>query len=365
MHKNKIILFHFLFWFINFFKDVVYGFQYYYFYESQYTLESLYKTTAIDLVRTLLTVALFYANASFLVPRLFGKGKYVLYAGSVLLLVGVFTPVHYLLETILLKYFSWSTYGREITMIWIYQSVLRASLMYIMLGIAYGYVVNYFKTQQEKKALEQAKLTTELAFLRSQINPHFLFNTINDIYSLTYQKSDLAPDALLKLSGLLRYMLRESEQQQVLLTKEADYIKDVVELQKIGLKGNAFIYFSTEGTIEGKQIAPLMLISFVENAFKHGVCTDPENPVTIALRAAGDNLHFTVFNIKNKDQKDRTGGIGLTNVRRRLELLYPGKHTLDISEEEHTFLVELSLQLNKTIVRAEADPTIPVLSEAY
>ncbi|MEJ8803655.1 sensor histidine kinase [Pontibacter sp. H249] len=356
MHKKKIILFHVLFWFFDFFKDAVYGFQYYYFYESQYTLESLYKTTAIDFMRTLLTAALFYANASVLVPRLFSKGKYVLYVISVLALVVAFTPVHYLLETILLKYFSWSTYGREITMIWIFQSVLRGSIMYILLGIAYGYVVDYFKTQEEKKQLEQAKLTTELAFLRSQINPHFLFNTINDIYSLTYQKSDLAPDALLKLSGLLRYMLRESEQQQVLLKKEVDYLQDVVELQRIGLKGNAFIDLTAEGSIEGKLIAPLMLISFVENAFKHGVCTDPVDPVSIGLRVEEHTLYFTVFNKKNKDQKDKTGGIGLTNVRRRLELLYPEKYTLDITEDEQTYLVELSLQLGKTITGA-AKPT--------
>ncbi|RAU81571.1 sensor histidine kinase [Pontibacter arcticus] len=365
MHKKKIILFHVLFWFFDFFKDVVYGFQYYYFYESQYTLGALAKTTAIDFVRTLLMAAIFYANASLLVPRLFGKGKYGLYAVSVLLLVALFTPVHYLLETVLINYFNWATYGREITMIWIFQSVLNASVTYLMLGIAYGYVVNYFKTQEEKKKLEQAKLTTELAFLRSQINPHFLFNTINDIYALTYQKSELAPEALLKLSGLLRYMLRESEQKQVLLTKEADYLQDVVDLQKIGLKGNAFIEFEQEGSINGKLIAPLMLIAFVENAFKHGVCTDPDNPIEMHLRVENDTLYFTVFNQKNKDQKDKTGGIGLTNVRRRLELLYPEKYNLTITEEEHTFKVALTLQLAGKSINPDHKPTKPALTEAY
>ncbi|WP_299708888.1 histidine kinase [uncultured Pontibacter sp.] len=354
MNKKKIILFHCLFWFFDFFKDTIYGFQYYYFYDAQYTLASLYKTTAIDFVRTLLTAALFYANALVLVPRFFGKGRYGVYAVSVLALLVAFTPAHYLLEVILLKYFNWATYGREITMIWIFQSVLRASVMYLMLGIAYGYVVSYFKTQEEKKELEKAKLATELAFLKSQINPHFLFNTINDIYALTYQKSDLAPDALLKLSGLLRYMLRESEQEQVLLTKEADYLQDVVELQKIGLKGNAYIAYSCEGISAHQHIAPLLLISFVENAFKHGVCTDPAHPIIISLVVEEETLLFSVFNRKNRDQKDRTGGIGLTNVRRRLELLYPDRHKLEIVEDDYTYTVDLTLQLNNTTFAVEA-----------
>lgn len=349
MNKKHIILFHCLFWFFDFFKDTVYGFQYYYFYDAQYTLASLYKTTAVDFVRTLLMAALFYANALVLVPRFFGKARYGLYALSVLALLVAFTPVHYLFEVILLKYFNWATYGREITMVWIFQSVLRGSVMYLMLGIAYGYVMEYFKTQEEKKELEKAKLATELAFLKSQINPHFLFNTINDIYSLTYQKSDLAPDALLKLSGLLRYMLRESEQELVPLSKEADYLQDVVELQQIGLKGNACIEYNCEGSIADKQIVPLLLISFVENAFKHGILTDPDYPIRIHLVVEDDRLLFTVFNRKNSDQKDRTGGIGLTNVRRRLELLYPDRYSLEIAEDAQTYTVELSLQLDTPI----------------
>ncbi|MBD1398642.1 histidine kinase [Pontibacter sp. JH31] len=346
MNKKKIILFHCLFWFFDFFKDTVYGFQYYYFYDAQYTLASLYKTTAVDFVRTLLTAALFYLNALVLVPRFFGKGRYGLYALSLLALLVAFTPVHYLLEVILLKYFNWATYGREITMVWIFQSVLRGSLMYILLGIAYGYVVDYFKTQEEKKELEKAKMATELAFLKSQINPHFLFNTINDIYSLTYQKSDLAPEALLKLSALLRYMLRESEADKVLLSKEVAYLEDVIDLQRIGLKGHAFIEFEKEGATDQKLISPLVLIAFVENAFKHGVCDDPNHPIHINLAVEGNTLLFKVLNWKNNDQKDRTGGIGLVNVRRRLELLYPDCYTLEITDEPHTFKVELALQLN-------------------
>lgn len=347
MHRKTIILFHVLFWLFDFLQDAALGFQYYFFYDQQFTLHSLGKTLAVDFIRTLLMVGIFYSNAIVLVPRFFEKGKYGLYVVGVLVLIFAFSPGYYLFEQVLLTSFNWSTYGRDITFAFIFQNLLVGSWTYLLLGIASRYVIVWFETQEEKKALEQAKVTAELAFLRSQINPHFLFNTINDIYALTYQKSDMAPDALLKLSGLLRYMLRESEQQRVLLVKEVDYLKDVVALQKIGLKGNAYIQLEAEGSVTSKFIAPLMLISFVENAFKHGVCTDPANPISINLKVMGNALHFSIFNRKNEDQKDRTGGIGLANVQRRLELLYREKYTLEITEDEHTFLVELSLQLDE------------------
>lgn len=364
MNQKKIILFHVLFWLLDFLQDAVYGFQYYFFYDQQFTLLSLYKTLAVDLIRTLFMMGIFYSNSNLLVPRFLEKSRYGLYLLSVLGLILAFTPGYYLFEYVLQTYFSWSTFGREITFAFMFQNLLVGSWTYLFLSIASRYVSVWFKTQDEKKQLEQAKLIAELAFLRSQINPHFLFNTINDIYALTYQKSDLAPDALLKLSGLLRYMLRESEQQQVALTKEVEYLQDVVELQKVGLKGKACINFVATGSIAGSQIAPLMLISFVENAFKHGVCTDQEHPVSIELLVEEQTLYFTVFNKKNKDQKDKTGGIGLANVCRRLELLYPEKHTLDITEDEQTYLVELSLQLGKTITGAAKPASIkPVLAE--
>ena len=345
MDRKRILLFHCLFWFLDTAKDITYGFQYYAFGELQYTWYSLYKISAVEVARTLLTAAIFYANAQLLVPRFFGERRYGQYAASVLVLFLLATPVYYLFEVVLLQYFGWSTYDEQLSFAFLFQGLIKTSIMYILLGIAYRYVLAWHNGQAEKKELEKASLTTELAFLRSQINPHFLFNTINDIYALTYQKSDLAPHALLKLSSLLRYMLRESEQELVPLSKELEYLQDVVELHRIGLKGRAYIELEQLGSAENHRIAPLLLIAFVENAFKHGISTNPEKPIQIRAQQQENQFLFTVFNHKNTDQKDRTGGIGLPNVRRRLELLYPQRHTLQITDGKNTFLVELTLHL--------------------
>ncbi|WP_192822369.1 sensor histidine kinase [Rufibacter sp. LB8] len=346
MDKKRILLFHCLFWFIDTVKDIIFGFQYYNFGEMQYTWYAFYKIAAVEIARTLLTASLFYLNAQLLVPRLFEKQRFGVYVAGVFGLWLAFTPVYYVFEVSLMRYFGWASYDEQVSFVFLFQSLVTSTLMYILLGIAYRYILDWFKAQEEKKELEKARMGTELAFLRSQINPHFLFNTINDIYALTYQKSDLAPDALLKLSGLLRYMLRESEQTLVPLSKELEYLQDVVELQRIGLKGHAYIDFSQEGDIDQYQIAPLLLIAFVENAFKHGICTNPARPIQIHAELAENQLHFSVFNHKNTDQKDHTGGIGLPNVKRRLELLYPQRHTLTIQDEKESFFATLTLQLD-------------------
>jgi len=129
------------------------------------------------------------------------------------------------------------------------------------------------------------------------------------------------------------------------LQQEVKYIENVIELQRISAKGNAFINFDIEGYIGTQKIAALLFIAFVENAFKHGVWNDVKSPIQINLEASNDNIHFSIRNKKNNDQKDKTGGIGLTNVSRRLELIYPGKHQLDISNGAEFYTVNLKLQL--------------------
>lgn len=210
-------------------------------------------------------------------------------------------------------------------------------------GIIYFFVEEWYTNTQHRQELQQEKTTAELTFLRSQINPHFLFNTINDIYALTYQKSDLAPQALLKLSELLRYMLREGQQETTLLTNEIDYLNNVIELQRISAKGNAYINFNCSGVSNTQRVASLLFIAFVENAFKHGVLNDADNPVQINLDATGEQLHFTISNKINSYQKDHTGGIGLANVTRRLDLIYAGKYQLLIKNDGNYYQVDLTL----------------------
>lgn len=228
---------------------------------------------------------------------------------------------------------------------WFVENSVRYYFDYVLYGLLYAVIRHHLLTEQRRRATEQANITAELTFLRSQLNPHFLFNTLNDIYALVYQKSDAAPGALLKLAELLRYMLHEAPHDQVLLARELDYLHGLIELQRLGAKGHLYFDYQLRGTLNGQTIAPLLLVSFVENAFKHGVLTNPAQPVTLHLQLTATTLDFCLHNAKNAQQKDQLGGIGLANVRRRLALLYPARHTLVVADSPTAFQVSLHLAL--------------------
>jgi len=216
---------------------------------------------------------------------------------------------------------------------------------YFVYGLMYFFAQRWYDNQQRQQELLKERLHAELTFLRAQVNPHFLFNTINDIYSLSYQKSPLAPEALLKLSVILRYMLREGNEDLMPLNREVEYLENVIALQRIASKGAACITFEQEGYIGDQPIASLLFIAFVENAFKHGVVEDPNAPVEIYLKADNSSLKLLVKNKKSHGLEDDTAGIGLKNVRRRLELIYPNRHVLEVNDNKESFMVELSIEL--------------------
>lgn len=219
------------------------------------------------------------------------------------------------------------------------------SSFFIFLSTILKFVIDWFRNEKIKSHLENEKLISELAFLKSQINPHFLFNSLNNIYSLAYQKSDKTPEAVLKLSEIMRYMLYESNENTVKLDDEIRYVENYIELQKLRFKDKVYIKFEIDGDTRDKKITPLVLISFVENAFKHGIATDKDNPLTIVLNVTSDKLFFQVINKKSNLNKDETGGIGLQNVKRRLDLLYKGDYRLHIEDTEAVYNCELYLDL--------------------
>jgi LytS/YehU family sensor histidine kinase len=190
------------------------------------------------------------------------------------------------------------------------------------------------------------KQSGELALLRSQINPHFLFNTLNNIYSLVYKKSDAAPEAVMKMSAIMRYMLYDATTDKVFLEKEIEYLISFIELEKLRIRDKDFVDLTIMGDVEGRTIAPMLLIPFVENAFKHGSKNVANPGIRINLTARPHEIRFEVSNHQRKNPtatKDLMGGIGLNNIRRRLNLLYPGKHHLEISSDENHFNVNLIL----------------------
>ncbi len=221
------------------------------------------------------------------------------------------------------------------------------TLIYTVISLLITFFVGWIKAQKQKDELEKQSQQAEIALLRSQINPHFLFNTLNNLYSLVYRKSDEAPGALMKLSDILRYMLYESNTEKVFLEKEITYIKSYIELQQLRINTPNFIKFDLKGQTEGKLIPPMLLITFIENAFKHGSKSVEAPGIIININCEGSRFFFeiTSFLSENENQsKDPQKGIGMQNVKRRLEITYPGKHELTAGIEGNTYHVKLILK---------------------
>ena len=187
-----------------------------------------------------------------------------------------------------------------------------------------------------------------MKFLKSQISPHVLFNNLNNIYSYALEGSSKTPQMILKLSELMRYMLDDAREKWVSLQKEIDYLRDYIELQKIRLEDRGDVRFEVEGNLENKQIAPLLLVAFVENSFKHGMSVSGEKIfIRIKVRVEDGKLYFSAVNshsqnVNSSDISDEKG-IGLDNVRKRLELLYSTRHRLQVEQDEERFYVSLEI----------------------
>ncbi|MEJ6982503.1 histidine kinase [Pedobacter sp. P351] len=289
-------------------------------------------------------IAIFYFNYLYILPNYLSLRKYWECTTIILLLILSSGLLKYGLA-LLFKDIILLRDESEISFSQYYIATILTGIFFVFLSTAFKFSVDWFLNEKVKKNLENEKLVAELAFLKSQINPHFLFNSLNNIYSLAYQKSDKAPEAIMKLSEIMRYMLQESNESRVKLSREIRYLKSYMELQKLRFKGEAYIDLTITGDYLDQSIAPLILISFVENAFKHGVASDPENPISILIAVEDKYLTFDISNKKSLLNKDESSGIGLSNVRRRLELLYSGKFDLTIEENETMYFCKLSLSI--------------------
>jgi len=217
--------------------------------------------------------------------------------------------------------------------------------MYLLLIVLF--IAMLLKISQRWRELQNEKLETELSYLKAQINPHFLFNTLNSIYALAIEKSDYTATAVVKLSGMMRYIISESTKHFVSLQKEISYIEDYIELQKFRLGGTVQINYHLKGSAAGKEIAPLLLITFVENAFKYGVNPEEYSDIFTEINIENDSLSLTVANnkVSHQIQKEASGGLGINNTKHRLEMLYPGRYDLDINDGPTKFIVHLQISL--------------------
>ncbi|MEI6899591.1 MAG: histidine kinase [Bacteroidota bacterium] len=292
-----------------------------------------------------LLVGLFYLNTSTLIPRYFLQGKIWKY---------IFIWIGFIILTAFLNA-CWGNFLDSLGLISRHHSFAKRlyfpvvpCIMVFALSTAIRISNEWFKNEKQIKEMENQKLTAELAFLKSQVNPHFLFNILNNICSLARKKSDDTENALIKLSRIMRYMLYESKDEKVNLEKEVEYLNSYIELQKLRISENVVIHFTITGDPASLMVEPMLLIPFVENAFKHGVSYLDESIINITLFVDRKTLVFKVDNTiaPNRDTTlPSDSGIGLKNVVRRLELLYPGRHTLNVNDNGLIYKIDLQISL--------------------
>lgn len=283
-------------------------------------------------------IPLFYLNAYWLVPKFLTRKKWGIYILLVAACVAGIIVVNAIVKTLFFS--AAAMMPAPIAMI------IPFSIFILFASTAFSLIKENFKKEKERKEKEAENLKTELSFLRSQISPHFMFNTLNNLVSLARKKSDLLEPSLLKLSGLMRYMLYEADDEIISIQKEIEYLNDYIELQKLRFGENVEInFFSQIPPTTNFDIVPMLLVPFVENAFKHGmVLKDPQ--INIHLNITGNVFSFSVKNKYNPgvhEEKDRSSGIGLNNVKRRLNLLYPDSHKLEISQDNDWHISNLSI----------------------
>jgi len=294
-----------------------------------------------DFISYLLLILFFYLNFFVLVPKFYFKNEYFYFVLAVIL---CFFVIAYLPDIIV----PFDRAHRPPPP----KPRGGGLLMFKVGNVFFLFLIVFFlslmlKISSRWKQTEKEKLNAELSYLKAQINPHFLFNTLNSIYSLAIEKSDNTPSAIVKLSGMMRYVINEAHHDFVSLKKEITYIRSYIELQQIRFGNTIQLSFTVSGETRGKTIAPLILISFVENAFKHGVNAEENSHIKIEMEINEDKLHMRVFNNKvYKQQTDELkSGLGIENAKNRLQLLYPSSHSLSIVETAHDFTVSLEIKL--------------------
>ncbi len=225
----------------------------------------------------------------------------------------------------------------------------------------------WVKKQQEWAQAEKEKTTAELQLLKAQVHPHFLFNTLNNIYSFSLENSKKTPGMILKLSSLLSYMLYECKADLVSLEKELEVMKNYIDLEKERYGDNIEISLNVEGDVQNKQIAPLLLLPFLENAFKHGTSEQLEKPwLSMDVSVKDQKLKCKIVNSKNEFVPLSEKGIGIDNIKKRLSFLYPGKHELKIKDEGDFFVVSLLIELMNNKLENSIAPIVylPVAKKA-
>ncbi|MCB2379304.1 histidine kinase [Hymenobacter sp. BT635] len=296
---------------------------------------------------------LFYVNSLVLLPRYFAKRAYLEYILLLLLLFTVYALLRYCTIVYILPWSTGAMVNPYTTQPHFWAIALYRGIYFILLSFGYWFSRNAIQLEKQKRAQEQELRTAErslmeanLAFLKSQINPHFLFNALNFLYAQAYPHSESTAKGILLLSDIMRYALKDDDNNgKVMLEKEIQHIHNYIAINQLRFSNKLQIQFQIIGNLQFLMILPLVLITFVENCFKHGELHDPENPLVIQIRTENNRLFFQTRNKKRNGPKEKTTGIGLVNTQKRLDLVYPDRYTLVVTNEPDYYTCQLTLDL--------------------
>lgn len=329
-------LYHILFWVL------VFGIWYFLRVDDYSSPQKALVVTFIKVVDLALMI---YITNYVLIPQLLYKKKYITFAILFLLMIFLSSAVKMnILGRVINNpaLYNWTTNIKDR----LYDNIIPHFIL-VFAGASIKLMFDYGKLQQRMAEIAKEKAEAELNFLKSQMNPHFVFNSLNAVYFLIHKDNVAARDALHKFSELLRYQLYEMNDNKISIEKEINYLKDYVALQQLRKDEKYTVHFNAAPDVKEFTIEPLLLVPFVENAFKHiSHSTESNNFVKVDLFMINGMFVFAVANsIDRQLSTEKPGGIGMQNVKRRLELLYPGKHELKVLENENSFDVQLNLQL--------------------
>lgn len=291
--------------------------------------------TGLFEIFALINIPFFYVNSEILIPKVLRAKGILAYVISMIFLVVAVFLFHALIKELFFPTQNVPRFGYAFQL-----------MFFLAISGSYRLITDNLEDQQKIKERENERLKSELSFLRSQISPHFIFNVLNSIVSLSRRKPERVEPVVVKLSELMRYMLYESDDAKISIDREAEYLKAYIELQHLRFGDDISIDFNLENLDNTLTIEPMLLIPFVENAFKHGVGMIMNPTIDIHLQTSNKRLIFEIKNKVNRqfnEIKDSASGIGLNNVKRRLELLYPHNHKLTINDGTAFYIVNLEI----------------------
>lgn len=296
-------------------------------------------TKGFFILSSVFHIGVFYFIVYFLQPRLLRRKWWWLFIICVIAIV----RISYYLKLFFLQLsgsFQLTEHNRRI--------ILFGIMPFIFAAIIFRIVYDRIRFERLEKEARAEHLSFQLKFLRSQVSPHFLFNMMSNMVSLARQKSDILEPSLIKLSELLRYMLYESQEEKISTSKETEHLENYIELQKLRFGEDVDVKLYVDNKCPDCLIEPMLLIPFIENAFKHGIGLLQDAYIQVKISTVGNKLDFSCINNYNPGNlsKDKNSGIGLVNVKNRLKLLYPKKYELDIADSDGIFSVNLKLDLS-------------------